>query len=804
MNRGKKRFRWTGRGLFLLAVVSVLAMSSGCAAPVEGAPVKEEPIPDVTTVEVTDNVLVEDTMRLGINTCGDNYWDSGIVKVRAAENFEGIMYRMISWGPVQDENGVMLWFTPAEEAWEAMKGRVRYTILGGPAKGTTGLVKEVQWRVHERDQRKPKLAYVVFDKQVPPSDSHKNGILLEYDNLDQGSIKESSNREFWNTEGNTAAVGDVPPGSFGCAALHLRGAEAPAHYTFVPMWASQAEQAGTWRIEFWAKAKAGRPKFRVSVEDVPDVPVEVGPEWRQHDLAIEVEGLREGKNVTIRLVASDGEVLVDDVVIWKEEEHRNPTPFRDPLVDLLKRLKPGVLRHLQMGGSNLENNLRPRLQQYGWTRSFANLVMDGRNNASEYRFNLHDYYVLCEYVGAEPWYCVPGTLHPDEVDILMEYLGAPADAGYGKVRAELGHPQPWTEVFEHIYVEFGNEAWNPGGYATGSFNGPDHWKDMMAVGKSSPHYRPNIVFVAGSQAGSTYVTQSVLKDVPNADRVAIAPYLMNGTRQEHVEHLKTDDDLFRWVFAYTIRRVLEPAGNVRRHYELTQAAGKGLSIYEHQFHITNPRPGEEGAVPMETRVKIITSIGGGLNIINDSLLMMRERGIRTQCLFNLNQKGFYGIPLWGFVPGINVQDQRYRPLFLAAEIANDVIGGDVVETVHSGQNPTFSATGRFEDNRGREQTYSGIPVLWSYAFKEGGRRGLVLFNLDTQHARSVRLVFPGAVVGGAATAWWLTADEITATNEPGAGEPQVDVRREEIGGFASGRAMQLPPFSMVALPWRTQ
>ena len=40
-----------------------------------------------------------------------------------------------------------------------------------------------------------------------------------------------------------------------------------------------------------------------------------------------------------------------------------------------------------------------------------------------------------------------------EMAQFMEYLGAPADVGYGRRRAELGHPQPWTEVFDHIHVE---------------------------------------------------------------------------------------------------------------------------------------------------------------------------------------------------------------------------------------------------------------------------------------------------------------------------------------------------------------
>jgi len=755
----------------------------------------------VTQIEVTDRVLVEDTMRLGINTCNDNYWDSAITRTRVAANFEGVLYRMVSWGPVQDEKGVLVWFAPAEEAWDVMKGEVNYTLLGGPAKGTSGVVKDIRWRVHEEDRRKPKLAYIELDKTVPASDSNKNGILLTYERPHQGSIKETRSPHYWNTEQNEVSTDDVPPGSVGLAALNLRGTEKDAHYTFIPMYASQAKQNGRWRIEFWAKGKAGNPKLTVDVDGAKNPVLHPDERWRHHRLDVQVEGLPPEKHIDVRFVATGGDILLDNVVIWKGTESDNLTAFRDPFVDLLKRLKPGVLRQLQMGGSDLWNNMCPRLNQLAWTRDFGNMVKGGRNSAKTYKFNMHEYYGLCEHVGADPWFCLPGTLQVHEVLRLMEYLGAPPDTGYGVVRTEFGHPEPWTETFEHIYIEFGNEAWNPGGYATGSFNGPDHWKDLISICKRSRHYRPNVVFVAGSQAANPWLTGRILEDVPNADRIGIAPYLMNGTRQKHIDHLNTTDALFRWVFGYTLRRVREPSGKVYRQHETARDASKELVIYEHQYHMTLPYPEAEGAVQLDTRKDIIASIGGAVNVLNDCLLMMRDRGIRTQCLFNLNQKEFHDIPLWGFVPGLNVRDQRYRPLFLAMQLCNGVIGGDLMETVHSGAAPAFSATGVWESNREKKTTYEDIPALWSHAFRDGTRRGLILFNLDTRQPHRVKIRFAGRAQGEKATARWLTADEITANNEYENGKPQVEIRKETLEHFEPGKTLNLPPFSMVTLEW---
>jgi len=57
-------------------------------------------------------------------------------------------------------------------------------------------------------------------------------------------------------------------------------------------------------------------------------------------------------------------------------------------------------------------------------------------------------------------------------------------------------------------------------------------------------------------------------------------------------------------------------------------------------------------------------LAAGLTVINDALLMMRERRIHVQCQFNLRQKSYRTTRLWGFAPGLNVNDQRYRPRIL--------------------------------------------------------------------------------------------------------------------------------------------
>jgi hypothetical protein len=62
------------RNCIVLVLVGILlATAAWTSAP--GA----EPV----TITVTDKTLVQDTTRIGINLCSDNYWDSAILKLRA-------------------------------------------------------------------------------------------------------------------------------------------------------------------------------------------------------------------------------------------------------------------------------------------------------------------------------------------------------------------------------------------------------------------------------------------------------------------------------------------------------------------------------------------------------------------------------------------------------------------------------------------------------------------------------------------------------------------------------------------------
>ena len=762
--------------------------------------------PEVTTVTITDKVVVKDTMRLGINLGGDAYYSgAALTKLRSVATFEGTTYRQCHFGPVQDEGGATTWFTGKYGSWdEILKGQ-RYTILSGPAKGISGTLKDISTKKAMHQRQMKDFRYFVFDRKVPAGPGNV-GILVETSRLRDGQLRPLDG--YWCSKANSISIGDVPPGSFGCAAACLDPGDArTAHLRFSTHYQRYGQTNGAWHVRFWAKAKSGTPKLTVTCDrtewgEAKAVPLTAA--WKQHDVVLaiarvpEPKGAKDNPHLLFRFQAEGGAVLLDDVEIWMEGD-TNPTAFRDDCVAMLKTFGPGVVRYLQMGGSTLDNTLAPPLKAHSYTSRQGSKVGPYERHV-RHPYSLHQLYELCEHLGSDPWYCLPGTLNKDEMAKFMEYLAAPPDVGYGKVRAELGHPKPWTEVFDRIHVEFGNEAWNnASAYQCGGFNGADYWEGLIAVGKGSKHYSKKIIFHSAGQAANSWLNRGLVGRVPNADRFSVAPYILHNFSKEQAKALDTPEKLFRWAFAFPVWRSRDKDGAMFQNHEITRKAAQELSIYEVNHHITG------GDGPLEPRNQIVTSIGGGLNVANNMLLMLKEHGLRSQCLFSLAQHSYNAhnvgpVRLWGTALCMRKGRERYRPTFLACAAANKVLGGDLVETAHTGANPTFSATGVFSRRKG-PQTIDNIPTLWSYAFADGKTRGLILISLDTAKPHTVELKFGGDVADAQARSWLLAADAITASNEYEVGASQVVIREQALKPFASGHRIDLPPHSMRVLRW---
>ena len=170
----------------LLLVAVVIVLSAVSAAWPES----------VTTIRITDRVLVADAMRLGINLGGDAYYSgAALVKRRARENFEGAMYRVCHFGPGSDERGVATWFRPSDD-WQQLITGGKYTILSGPSKWTTGTVRGVVEKPYKHEGRMKPFNYFLLDKPIrPPADSTRIGIMIERDRTGDGQVDQWETKE---------------------------------------------------------------------------------------------------------------------------------------------------------------------------------------------------------------------------------------------------------------------------------------------------------------------------------------------------------------------------------------------------------------------------------------------------------------------------------------------------------------------------------------------------------------------------------------------------------------------------------
>ena len=760
---------------------------------------------EVTTISLERKTLVQDCSRLGLNLGGDTYYSgAALVKKRTTENFEGVSYRQAHFGPVQDARGATTWFGVSPSWKEALVGG-RYTILSGPSKGVTGRIAEISTKQADHNGKPRDFPYFVFDKPVEPGPAN-TGIMVERIMLDQGQFRPLDG--YWTSKENRISTGDVPPDSFGHAAAVLNGKNQKAHLRFSTHYQRYGQTNGLWNVHFWVKTLSGSPELTVKADrgwgESESVPLT--GEWGKQRLRIKVDGVPEPKDekdnphLLFVMEVTGGEVLLDDVELWMEGD-QNPTVFRDDCVAALKSYQPGVLRYLQMGGNTLDNCLQPPLRAHSFASMRSSKVSPtGQHSKSPY--SLHEMYELCEYLGCQPWYCLPGTISQQEISDFMEYLGGSVDTKYGKLRADLGHPRPWTEVFSQIHVEFGNEAWNNAGpYQVGGFNGPDYWTDLIDTARKSPHFESCVIFHAGGQAANSYLNERLMRNTANADRFSVAPYILQSLNEAEMADLSTDEEFFRWALAWPMRRANHADGAMRQNYDLASAAGMELSVYEINHHITH------GDGPLEPRNRLVTSLGGGVNVANTMMQQMKDFGMRSQCLFSLaqhsyNAHGVGQVRLWGTVLNMRQDQPRYRPTFLACAVANRVIEGNLIETVHRGANPTFSATGVFNKRQGKE-TLQDLPTLHSYAFRDGKRFGLLIVNLDTRESHKIRVGFSGEAVDEKADGWLLTADRIAANNEFEVESPEVAVTEATISGFRPGWQYDLPAHSMLGLIWQS-
>lgn len=756
-----------------------------------------------TIVSFTDEVIFSDMARLGAHATGDNYFDSANRKARVEENFEGIITRFIARSTVLGANRVRVEHGVSPElAQQLINNNATYTIVAGPDIWKTGRITQIE--MVDPTANRTQLI-LTLDSNFRP-DPRQNGIMVDcFDPRGYVTYSSIANpigspvvpNDAFDTGDTTLITTDGAPG-FGQNSLRLNGASSAASYLFFTHYKSIGDTRGPWRARFAAKRQTSGGSLEVGVNEISSLRQTINPgaNWQTYELNFNVNPATENNQTSFLFRATGGSILIDDVVITQLGDE-NPTTFRDDFVDVIRFLRPGVVRYLVNRADRLENRITGPLRSYAH-RTFATI--------SRIDWGMHEFFGLAEYAEFAPWYTLPGSMTPDDVRFLMEYLAGPVTTPGGARRAALGRPAPWTDSLDRIFCQFGNE-WIT--FSGTGFNGAGYWESLIQAAKSSPYYTPKIAFVTDSQGGADWN----LGNTPSTDVLTHGGYMNYGMYASMLSPFPTPPELARFVLSIPWQQWTTPNGSLA-NVQAAIARGVEPAVYEGgNFHTTF------GNAPLATINDIVSSHVGGLAGIQNMLLLQRLYGVRYQNSFNFSQRQFspggsFGdiqgnVLLWGGLLSQRGDSQRYRPRFLQLAAANRAIGGDLVRTAHSGPDASqiFTVNGLYSPSYANRLEANLIPAtiqlspIVSHGYRDGNRRGLILLNQDTAAPRTVRIRFDGGAAGGTARWWRVAPSSPFADNENLNAPPQVVLEEGSFTGFASNYAVTLPPTGFLTLSW---
>jgi len=250
-----------------------------------------------------------------------------------------------------------------------------------------------------------------------------------------------------------------------------------------------------WFSVFARNADASAKKLRVEVVGADGRKLMEGTidnirgDWKNYTVQMQAAATEAKAKLNV-YVSGTGTVDLDMVSLFAADTamqmYGRPVPgLRKDLVQMLSDLKPGFLRF--PGGCIVEGMTLSN--RYQWKNTIGdinqrktiinrwNLEFRHRLTPDYYQsfgIGFYEYFLLSETIGAEPMpiincgmSCQFNTgetaaldkLQPyvqDALD-LIEFANGPADSRWGRVRAQMGHPEP----FEMKYLGVGNEQWGP-------------------------------------------------------------------------------------------------------------------------------------------------------------------------------------------------------------------------------------------------------------------------------------------------------------------------------------------------------
>jgi len=470
--------------------------------------------------------------------------------------------------------------------------------------------------------------------------------------------------------------------------------------------------------------------------------------------------------------------------IWLEDkdlqaEHN----FNRPMAEAMKEARCGTMRFYGVSslGGLVDDFTAASGTDASWT--FASLESVGRFNGTDAVFD--DWMRLSLEVGAQPWVTVGSANTPADWHRLISYICAPADFDAdSQRRAAHGFAEPWTTRFDKIYLEIGNEWWNPvfrPFYVMPPVKYGELCNTILKAAKAHPHYDPDkIEIVLGGWAiNGHHWNGDVDRVAEGHDYLSIAPYLLHELN-DYVSDERRYNALFADVEGYA------STGGLSTLKDL-QANGKGtkLAVYELNTHITG------GGAPASVASDICPGTGAGVAVLDQAMALMRDMQASPINYFTMLQRIHDGrLGLWGAMLREPDGALRARPVWLGLKLANQsLIEGDMVSAVVEG-GPTWD-----QPENGSVPEMDDVPFLHAYAFmtkREGKDAANVLVvNRHIEQSQQIVINLPFEPVQQVETVR-LGAESPNDNNEEA---ENVRLETGAVDDYRPGQALSVPPAS---------
>jgi hypothetical protein len=497
-----------------------------------------------------------------------------------------------------------------------------------------------------------------------------------------------------------------------------------------------------------------------------------------------------------------GTVWVDNFLLYEDSDGNPATypPFtlRSAAAQALAEYRPGPVRMMtgmntSRWGVSMDDFLteEPRIApQWGG---------DGGRVRPDDPYKLPMVLRMTRDAGGEPWIIVGTFMSEQEWLNLMEYLAAPYVPGtdtpatkpYAYLRYSQGQQAPWTDVFPRLFIEFGNEQWNPmfeNTFASGNTCG-QFSEYFFNVAKTSPYYasvaaKLNLI-VNGwhiSTGQTTGYGHAASLASPGSQFNDIANYIGGWEAGIAVGGNTINDVGFQGYMMYLPTYIRTFVGQHAASRDANAAAGHAykIAVYEGGLGYANPSPGQPYEPISEVYGK---SLAAGVSTL-DTYLYNSLKQIDPQCYFTFGGQynwASHALVANGYYPHTS---------WLALQMRNRYASGAMVATSVNSV-PTLDVEAW--TNRSGAVVVAAmlnVPLIQPYAFRDGSNYSVFVLSRRINGDTPVTLRLPFNSVTNA-TLHTLTGDPRIGNSS----NYNIHLVEQAVTNFSQNYSFTMPPGS---------